>query len=219
MLNFICCTVVAVKFFTMLLMSSNESQAVLGRLFFSPSAATLWRGTPDPTLWLSGSARRPARAPAGPQPGQVQLGDVPGSSALGGAGRVGPGPGSGRARGPGPASTSGGFDDWPGGAAAGLPEFGTPGSARTVLTRVGHSVAVSVWCWRVCCLDDPAWASRSRPGEECSASTPSRGSLGALWRRVASAAPGSGPFLCSEQCAGLGGARAVGFTAGRSRWA
>ena len=71
----------------MLLMISNESQAVLGRLFFSPSAATLWRGTPDPTLWLSGSARRPARAPAGPQPGPVQLGDVPGSSALGGAGR------------------------------------------------------------------------------------------------------------------------------------
>lgn len=133
--------------------------------------------------------------------------------------QVGPGPGSGRARGPGPASTSGGFDDWPGGAAAGLPEFGTPGSARTVLTRVGHSVAVSVWCWCVCCLDDPARASRSRPGEECSASTPSRGSLGALWRRVASAAPGSGPFLCSERCAGLGGARAVGFTAGRSRWA
>ena len=48
--------------------------------------------------WLSGSARRPARAPAGPQPGPVQLGDVPGSSALGGAGRVGPGPGPGRAR-------------------------------------------------------------------------------------------------------------------------
>jgi hypothetical protein len=218
----------------MLLMSSNESQAVLGRLFFSPSAATLCRGTPDPTLWLSGSARRPARAPAGPQPGPVQLGDVPGSSALGGAGRVGPGPGPGRAR-PGPRSGQARAQAGPGGpgrlalpgvpttgrggAAAGLPEFGTPGSARTVLTRVGHSVAVSVWCWRVCCLDDPARASRSRPGEECSASTPSRGSLGALWRRVASAAPGSGPFLCSERCAGLGGARAVGFTAGRSRWA
>ena len=27
------------------------------------------------------------------------------------------------------------------------------------------------------------------------------------------------PFLCSEQCAGQGGPRAVGFIAGRSRWA
>jgi len=93
----------------MLLMCSMGSQAVLGLLFFSPSAATLCRGTPDPTLLLSGSARRPARAPAGPQPGPVQLGDVPGSSASGGAGRVGPGPGSGRARPglrPGPAARS-----------------------------------------------------------------------------------------------------------------
>ena len=172
---------------------------------------------------------RPAGRP-GPQPGPSRARSSSGTclalrhrEVRAGSGQVraqvGPGPGSGRARGPGPASTSGGFDDWPGGAAAGLPEFGTPGSARTILTSGGHSVAVSVWCWRVCCLDDPARASRSRPGEECSASTPSRGSLGALWRRVASAAPGSGPFLCSERCAGLGGARAVGFTAGRSRWA
>jgi hypothetical protein len=40
-----------------------------------------------------------------------------------------------------------------------------------------------------------------------------------LWRHAALAAPGSGPFLCSEQCAGQGGALAVGFIAGRSRWA
>jgi hypothetical protein len=144
-------------------MISNESQAVLGRLFFSPSAATLCRGTPDPTLWLSGSARRPARAPAGPQPGPVLLGDVPGSSALGGAGRVGPGPGSGRA-GARSRLALRGFRRLAGGAAAGLPEFGTPGSARTVLTRLGHSVAVSAWCWCVCCLDDLAQFDRSRPG-------------------------------------------------------
>ena len=48
-------------------MCSVESQAVLGLLFFSPSVATLRRGTPDPT-WLSGPARRPARASAGPGP-------------------------------------------------------------------------------------------------------------------------------------------------------
>jgi hypothetical protein len=64
--------------------------------------------------WLSGSARRPARAPAGPQPGPVQLGDVPGSSALGGAGRVGPGPGPGRAR-PGPRSGQARAQAGPGG--------------------------------------------------------------------------------------------------------
>jgi hypothetical protein len=54
----------------MLLTISNESQAVLqvDRLFFSPSAATLC-GTPDPTLRLSRSARRPVRAPAGLGPG------------------------------------------------------------------------------------------------------------------------------------------------------
>lgn len=165
---------------------------------------------------------RPAGRP-GPQPGPSRARSCWGTClalrhcevrAGSGQARAQAGPG-----GPGRLALPGVSTTGRGAAAAGLPEFGTPGSARTVLTHVGHSVAVSVWCWRVCCLDDPARASRSRPGEECSASTPSRGSLGALWRRVASAAPGSGPFLCSERCAGLGGARAVGFTAGRSRWA
>jgi hypothetical protein len=105
---------------------------------------------------------RPAGQP-GPQPGPVLLGDVPGSSAFGGAGR------SGQARaqaGPGARSRLAlrGFRLLAGGAAAGLPDFGMPGSARTVLTRSGHSVAVSAWCWCVCCLDDLARANRSRPG-------------------------------------------------------
>jgi hypothetical protein len=125
LLNFIRCTLVAVNFLTMLQTSSNESQAVLGRLFFSPSAATLCRGTPDPTLTrLSGSARRPALTPAGPGTGPPAGPDSSRAryrarscwgtcrassdpSALGGAGRIGPGPGSGRAGGPEPASTSG----------------------------------------------------------------------------------------------------------------
>ena len=161
MLNFICCTLVAVKFFTMLLMISNESQAVLGRLFFSPSAATLWRGTPDPTLWLSGSARRPARAPAGPQPGQVQLGDVPGSSALGGAGRVGPGPGSGRAGGPEPASTSGVSTTGRGGRLRGFPSSGR---------RAPPALSSPAWVTLLLCL----------PGVGVSAAlTIPRGPLGA----------------------------------------
>ena len=64
-----------------------------------PSAA-------EPLTPPFGFPGRPAGRP-GPQPGPVVLGDVPGSSALVGAGRVGPGPGSGRAGGPDPASTSG----------------------------------------------------------------------------------------------------------------
>ena len=128
----------------------------------------------EPLTSPFGYPGRPAGRP-GPQPGPSRARSRWGTclalrhwEVRAGLGRaraqVGPGPGSGRARGPGSASTSGGFDDWPGGAAAGLPEFGTPGSARTVLTRSGHSVAVSAWCWCVCCLDDPARASRSRPG-------------------------------------------------------
>ena len=60
--DFIPCTLVVVSFCAMLLTSSVGAQAVLGLLFFSPSAVTLCRGTPDPTLWRSGSALRPARA-------------------------------------------------------------------------------------------------------------------------------------------------------------
>jgi hypothetical protein len=205
----------------MLLTSSNESQAVLGRLFFSHSAATLCRGTPDPTLRLSGSARRPALTPAGPSTGPGPAGGRAGLLPILRHWEVRAGSGQALAQaGPGARSLLAlrGFRRLVGGAAAGLPEFGTQGSARTVLTRSGHSVAVSAKCWCVCCLDDlgPLGAYR---GGECAASTPSRGSLGALWCRMASAAPGSCPFLCSEQCAGLAGAQAVGFTAGRSPWA
>ena len=121
--------------------------------------------------------------------------------------------------GPGAGSHYGGVVDRPGGAAAGLPDFGTPGSAHTVLIRTGHSVAVSALLWCVCCLDELARVPRSRLGEgvllrrlraalwePCEATR--------LWPRRAPA-----PFLCSEQCAGQGRARAVGFIAGRSRWA
>ena len=60
----------------MRLKMSVGSQAVLGLLLFARAAATLGRGTPDPTLGVPG---RPAGRP-GPQPvpGPVRLGDVPG---------------------------------------------------------------------------------------------------------------------------------------------
>ena len=206
----------------MLLTSSFEAQAVPGLLFFSPSAATLCRGTPDPTLWRSGSAHRPARAPAGPGPG-------PGPGPAGGrAGlhpihgrlgvRAGPGPGPGPGRAQGPARTSGFRRQAGGGRLRGFPTSGRRAPptlfspARVIqlpcLLCFGVSVALTI-------LRGSLGAGRGGHA----ASTPSRGSLGALWRQAALAAPGSCPFLCSEQRAGPGRARAVGFIAGRSRWA
>ena len=162
----------------------------------------------------------------GPPAGPGLLGDVPGffRSMVAWGVRAGPGPGPGPGPVPGPVRARGrlalqGFRRQAGGAAAGLPDFGTPGSAHTVLTRTGHSVAVSALLWCVCCLDELARVPRSRLGEgvllrrlraalwePCGATR--------LWPRRAPA-----PFLCSEQCAGQGRARAVGFVAGRSRWA
>ena len=124
-----------------------------------------------------------------------------------------PGPGPGRAR---SRLARRGFRRQAGVAAAGLPVFGMPGSARTVLTRLGHSVAASALLGVSVALLFLRGPSEPTGGGRA-ASTPSRGSLGALWRHAASAAPGSGPFLCSEQCAGQGRSRAVGFIAGRSR--
>ena len=75
----------------------SGSQAGLPLLFFSPSAAAFFRGTPDPTL---GFPSRPAGRPGpGPGPSPLQPGDVPGFFRSGdawwrGPGRAVPGPGS-----------------------------------------------------------------------------------------------------------------------------
>ena len=138
----------------------------------------------------------------GPQPGPGPglLGDVPGffRSMVAWGVRAGPGLGPGPGPVPGPGRALGrlalrGFRRQAGGAAAGLPDFGTPGSAHTVLTRTGHSVAVSALLWCVCCLDERARASRSRPGE----GVLPRRLRAALWEPCGAArlwaAPGSGP--------------------------
>jgi hypothetical protein len=124
---------------------------------------------------MGGFPGRPAGRPGpqpGPDPGPVLRGGRAGLPPihvrLDGPGRdsarhraPGPGPGPGRAR---SRLARRGFRRQAGVAAAGLPVFGTPGSARTVLTRLGHSVAasalfgVSVPC---CSCAGP----RSRPGE------------------------------------------------------
>jgi hypothetical protein len=70
----------------------------------------------------------------------------------------------------------GGFDDRPGGAAAGLPDFGTPGSAHTILTRTGHPVAVSA-CFSVSVALSFLRGLLGAAGGGRAASTPSRGSL------------------------------------------
>ena len=145
--DFIPCTLVVVSFCAMLLTSSVGAQAVLGLLFFSPSAVTLCRGTPDPTLWRSGSALRPARACWG----TCWASSDPWS--LGGAGRTGAGPraGSGPRAGPGPGPCSfGGFVDRPGGRLRGFPTSGrrappTPFSpARVTLSLCLLCFGVSV---------------------------------------------------------------------------
>ena len=154
-----------------------------------------------PPVWRSGSAHRPARAPAGPGPGPGPAGGragfLPIHGRLGGCG-TGRGFALGRVRSPGRAgpwagSHFGGFDDRPGGAAAGFPDFGTPGSAHTVLTHTDHPVAVSA-CFSVSVALSFLRGLLGAASGGRAASTPSRGSLGALWRHAALAAPGSGPF-------------------------
>ena len=158
---------------------------------------------------------------SGPDPGPVLLGDVPGFCRRSmiawscGPGRAGPsraGPSRARSR-----LARRGFRRQAGVAAAGLPVFGMPGSARTVLTRSGHSVAASALLGVSVVV--PVRALGADRGRARCLDVFARLSGSLVAPRGFGCAGLRPPFLCSEQCAGQGGSRAVGFIAGRSRWA
>jgi hypothetical protein len=147
----------------------SGSQAGLPLLFFSPSAAAFFRGTPDPTLGFPGRpAGRPGTQP-GPDPGPVLLGDVPGFCRSMIAWSCGPGRGPARARapgraGPGAGSHDGGFDDRPGWRLRGFPSSGC--RAPPALFSPAWVILLLRLPCLVCLLPCCSCAGpRSRPGE------------------------------------------------------
>jgi hypothetical protein len=158
--------------------------------FFSPSAVTLCRGTPDPTLWRSGSALRPARACWG----TCRASSDPWSLGECGQDR---GRAPGRVRSPvragaGAGSHFRGFVDRPGGRLRGFPTSGrrappTPFSPARVILSLCLLASV-------CQLPCRSCAGSSEPPEE---GVLPRRLRAALWEPCGAArlwaAPGSGP--------------------------
>ena len=152
----------------MVLMSFVGAQAILGLLFFSPSAAAPCRGTPDPTLGFPGRpAGRPGTQP-GPDPGPVLLGDVPGFLRSMFA-WTGPGRDSARHRarsragpGPEPARTAGVSTTCRGGG-CGASRLRDAGLRPHCSHPLGSFCCCVCLAWCVCCCS--CAGPRSRPGE------------------------------------------------------
>ena len=189
--------------------------------FLQPFRGLFRRGTPEPHPRAFGSACRPG--PAGPgRTGPVQRGGVlragPDQRATSWASpvpapRCGPGrPGTGLNLDPGRPP---GFRRQAE-AAAGLPDFGWPGSAHTVFTPRGRGLASCVAlcaCWRACSLFCPSGGVARRPWTYAV----ERGPLGALQRCAAVMRRAFARFICCEPWADRDCVRVVGFIAGRSR--
>ena len=103
-------------------------------------------------------------------------------------------------------------------AAAGLPDFGWPGSAHTVLTLRGRGLSSCVAlcaCGRACLLFCPS-GCRGVPRRPWIYAV-ERGPLGALRRCAAVLRRAFARFICCEPWADRDCVRVVGFIAGRSR--
>jgi hypothetical protein len=151
---------------------------------------------------MGGFPGRPAGRPGtqpGPDPGPVLRGDVPGflRSMFAWTGRAGtrPGTGPGPRAGPGPepARTTGVSTTGRGGG-CGASRLRDAGLRPHCSHPPGSFCCCVCLAWCVCCCSCAGPRSRPGSGGGRAASTPSRGSLGALWRQAASAALGSGPF-------------------------
>jgi hypothetical protein len=136
------CTLIAALLHSMLLTPSARRRRFVV-FFLQPFRGRLCRGTPEPHPWPSGPARRPGFRSCWGRAGPAFSVGAP----VAGRPRAGPGPDPGRTRAGPPAVRARdiwGFRRWTW-AAAGRPDHGMLGSARTVPTLLGHSLSACLF--------------------------------------------------------------------------